>query len=53
LTGASCESTAPKTGSTVNFAWQHGHVTYRFSLFCFPMAVFYAFLPATGTTSDF
>src|SRR6202158_3435662 len=43
LTGVSCESTAPKTGSTVSFVWQHGHVTCRFSLFCFAIAIFYAF----------
>src|SRR6266446_7533022 len=42
LTGASCESTAPNTASTTSFAWQHGHVTWRFSLFCLPMPVFYA-----------
>src|SRR6266478_175199 len=42
FTGASCESTAPKTGSTVSFAWQHGQVTCRFSLFCFAITVFYA-----------
>src|SRR5436853_6635070 len=52
FTGSSCESTAPKTGSTVSLAWQHGHVTWRFSLSCFAMAVFYAIFPATGTTSD-
>src|SRR5882762_9510830 len=52
LTGVSCESTAPKTGSTVSFVWQHGHVTCRFSLFCFAIAVFYAFLSATCTTCD-
>src|SRR6266481_4255939 len=44
LTGVSCESTAPKTGSTVSFVWQHGHVTCRSSLFCFAIALFYAFL---------
>src|SRR5260370_34840790 len=38
LTGTSYESTAPKTGSTVNFAWQHGHVTWRFSPERFPIA---------------
>src|ERR1700687_3286815 len=53
LTGVSCESTAPKTGSTVSVVWQHVHVTCRVSLFCFAVHVFYAFLPATGTTCDF
>jgi hypothetical protein len=43
LTGVSCESTAPNTGSTVSFVWQHGHVTCKLSLFCFAIAVFYAF----------
>jgi hypothetical protein len=28
-------------------------VTYRFSLFCFPMAVFYAFLLGTCTACQF
>src|SRR5258708_1914101 len=42
--GSSCESTAPQTGSTGSFSLQHGHLTWRFSLFCFAMPVFYAFL---------
>src|SRR2546421_3652142 len=42
LTGAACESTLPKIGSTTSFAWQHGHVTFRFSPSFSPMAVFYA-----------
>src|SRR4029077_19310197 len=42
LTGTSCESTAPNTGSTTSFAWQHGHVTLRFSPLRFPMDLFYA-----------
>src|SRR5437879_1673958 len=49
LTGAACESTLPKIGSTTSFAWQHGHVTFRFSPSFSPMAVFYAnfiFTPA-------
>src|SRR6266853_2986087 len=45
FTGASCESTAPKTGSTVSFAWQHGQVTWRFSLERFPIAVLYSCKP--------
>src|SRR5450432_3978482 len=35
LAGASCESTAPNTASTTSFEWQHGHVTFRLSTFCF------------------
>src|SRR5260370_17283072 len=46
LTGASCESTAPNTGSTTSFAWQHGHVTCRFSTERFPMKSFYT--PSPG-----
>src|SRR4029077_17773350 len=42
FTGASCESTAPNTGSTTSLAWQHGHVTFRFSPLRFPMRLFYA-----------
>src|SRR5260370_42586837 len=42
LTCASCESTAPNTGSTTSLAWQHGQVTFRFSPSFSPMATFYA-----------
>src|SRR5713226_6342159 len=42
LGGASCESTAPKTGSTTSLAWQHGQVTCRFSPSFNPMPVLYA-----------
>src|SRR5215467_4454992 len=41
--GASCESTAPKTGSTVSFALQHGQVTSRFSPSLSPMDSLYSF----------
>src|SRR6516162_3794616 len=42
LTGASCDSTAPKIGSITSFAWQHGQITFRFSPSLRPMAVFYS-----------
>jgi hypothetical protein len=29
----------------VSFAWQHGHVTWRFSSLRFPMGLFYAVRP--------
>src|SRR5229473_1299378 len=45
LGGASWDSTAPNTGSTTSFAWQHGHVTLRFSPLRFPMGTLYAFRP--------
>ena len=51
FTGASCESTAPKTASTTSFAWQHGHVTCRLSGSFFPIAAFYAILSAMVTAA--
>src|SRR5215831_21266868 len=41
--GASCESTAPKTGSTTSLALQHGQVTFRFSPSLIPMGSLYSF----------
>src|SRR5262245_44303245 len=42
FTGASCDSTAPKAGSTTNFARQHGQVTFRFSPSFNPIRVLYS-----------
>src|SRR5690242_8775647 len=45
LTCASCESTAPKTGSITSFAWQQGQTTCRFSPSFNPMPVLYSSKP--------
>src|SRR5215472_3054681 len=39
--GASCERTAPKTGSTTSLAWQQGQVTFRLSAPRLLMAALY------------
>src|SRR5215510_7037287 len=42
LGGASCDSTAPKIGSTTSLAWQHGQVTFKLSLPRLLMTALYA-----------
>src|ERR1700747_2926224 len=42
FTCASCDNTAPNTGSITSLAWQHGHVTFRFSPSFNPMALLYS-----------